>query len=176
VLAVDVLELEQPVYDQYRIPDLFPDARTARPVRYLVDPRRGRLVERREHEYRRLCDFPAVDPRRASGDYRELWVLGISASDEPGRKFFDELAHLSWEEGVGGVFRSPAGRYLCGEPVFIPDPASDGGVLLCQELDVTGPAAAFLLFDAHAVAASPIARLRLRRPVHLGFHACFVPG
>ncbi|MEZ5333311.1 MAG: carotenoid oxygenase family protein [Thermoanaerobaculia bacterium] len=173
-LAVDVLELDRPVYDQYMVPDLFPDARTAQPVRYLVDVSSGRLLERREHPYRRMCDFPGIDPRRAATEYDEFWVLGIAASEEPGRKFFDELAHLSWNTGVDDVYRPPRGRYLGGEPVFIPDPGSErGGAILCQELDTVGPSGSFLLFDAHDVAGGPVARLRLRRPVHLGFHACF---
>ena len=46
LLVVDVLEMDRPVYDQYEVPDLFPDARTAQPVRYVVHPGERRLVAR----------------------------------------------------------------------------------------------------------------------------------
>lgn len=178
-LAVDVVELDRPVYDQYQeVPDLFMDVAPGRPVRFLLDLEEGRVVEKREIDYDRAPDFPAIDPRLAGRPYDDFWMLGISATGQPGRKFFDQLAHLSWREGrPKGIYSSPPGVHLGGEPAFAPDPArEEGGFVFCQELD-TRPAdtgtGAFLIFDAFDVARGPIARLRLRAPIHLGFHAVF---
>jgi carotenoid cleavage dioxygenase-like enzyme len=39
--------------------------------------------------------------------------------------------------------------------------------------DADKVASSFALFDAMRVAQGPIALLRLKEPIHLGFHACF---
>ncbi len=176
-LVVDVIELDEPVYDQYDVPGLFTDVRRARPVRYVVDPEAGELLERVALDHHLMCDFPGIDPRYSTHEYRDFWVLAISATEAPGRKFFDRLVHLDWARGEVGHYQSPPTRYLGGEPVFVGDPdATDRGVILCQEFDAESRVSSFLVFDAFDVVAGPVARLRLRTPVHLGFHACFAPS
>ncbi len=177
LLMVDVVELEQPVYDQYSVPDLFPDVRRAQPVRYVVDMEAGKAVGKIGLEYRSMCDFPHIDPRLAMRDYRDFWLLGISASERPGRKFFDQLVHCDWLRGrPAGIYQAPPRRYLCGEPVFIPDPAAERrGAVICQEFDVESRRSAFLIFDAFDVSSGPRATLHLESPIRLGFHAVFEP-
>ena len=134
-LVVDLLELDRPVYDQYRLPDLFEDVAEGRPVRLVVDLARGALVERREIAYRRAPDFAAIDPRRAGRPYEDFWMLGISATGRPGRKFFDQLVHARWN-GPLDIWQSPPGVYLAGEPAFAADPDSpEGGAVVCPLFD-----------------------------------------
>ncbi|HEX2225353.1 MAG TPA: carotenoid oxygenase family protein [Thermoanaerobaculia bacterium] len=175
-LVVDVVELDRPVYDQYEVvPDLFTDVSPGRPVRLVLDLQAGRVVERREMAYDRAPDFPAVDPRLAHQPCDELWILGISATGRPGRKFFDQLAHLDWRRPeAADVYTSPPGRYLGGEPAFVP--GGEHGAVICQEFDAVRGESAFLVFDAADVVRGPLARLRLASPVHLGFHAFFAPA
>lgn len=177
-LVVDVIELEEPVYDDYReMPDLFVDVEPGQPVRRVIDLGRGAVVDERRIDYRRACDFPAVAAARTGLPYDELWMLGIGATGRPGRKFFDELVHARWSTGSAETWRAPAGRYLGGEPVHVPDPSgSDRGVILCQELEPADRRAAFVLFDAQAVGAGPVARIPLRHPVPPLFHACWHPA
>jgi carotenoid cleavage dioxygenase-like enzyme len=177
LLTVDVLELERPIYDQYRVvPDLFTDVCEGRPVRFVVRPATGELVERRELAYALAPDFPSLDPRRAARAYEEFWMLGISAAGRPGRKFFDQLVHAGWG-GALDVYQPPPFHYLGGEPVFVPDPERDGGgAIICQLFDARRERSAFAVFDASDVAAGPLATLPLEGPIHLGFHASFVPG
>jgi carotenoid cleavage dioxygenase-like enzyme len=115
-LVVDLLEFERPLYDQYQIlPDLFTEVDQGRPVRILIDLRRGEVVGGRALDYRRAPDFPAIDPRRAGRQYREFWSLGISAAGRSGRKFFDQLAHADWEgPAVRDVYQAPPRHYLGG--------------------------------------------------------------
>lgn len=176
LLVVDVVELDRPVYDQYQVvPDLFTEVRRAQPVRYRVDLGRGEVVSRAGLDYRHMADFPSVDPRLAGGPCDDFWMLGIAHTEKAGRKFFDELVHLRWSAGgPAGVWRAPAGHYLGGEPVFIPDPDDErGGTVVCQSFDAAQQHSAFLLFDAFDVAAGPVATLHLESPVHLGFHTSF---
>ncbi len=185
-LVVDVIELERPVYDQYGVPDhLFEDVRHARPVRFVLDPRAGELVERRELGHDLMCDFPHIDPRRLEQPYDDFWVLALSHTAKPGRKFFDRLVHLSWKDtpklkssgGAAGFWQAPPKCYLGGEPTFLPHPEkTDEGLILIQEFAAETGTGAFLLFDAFDVAAGPVARLPLPKPVRLGFHACFEPA
>ena len=186
LLIVDVIELERPVYDQYDVPDLFTEVRRAQPKRYVVDPspRRGangtyvgKVVEERSLDYRKMCDFPAIDPRRAARTYRDFWVLGISATEHPGRKFFDQVVHCDWQTGKTEVYRAPAHCYFGGEPIFLGDPQDERrGSVICQQFDAEHESMDFLLFDAFDVARGPVAVLPLREPIHLGFHASFHPA
>lgn len=175
-LIVDFLELERPIYDQYQvIPDLFTTIDPGRPVRLVVDVAAGKVVARRELGYEWAPDFPAIDPRRWGRRYDDFWLLGISATGQPGRKFYDELVHLSWA-GEGGyeTYRVPKGQYLGGEPIFLGDPASsEHGVVICQLIDAESQKGWFLLFDAFEVAKGPIAKLPLRRAIPPCFHASF---
>ena len=176
-LFVDVLEMDRPVYDQYLLPDrLFEDVRRARPVRYRIDASARRLEERTVLDSSHMGDFPVVDPRKGQEDYGDFWYLGISATEEPGRKFFDELIHCSWRQRQAvATYRAPDRQYLCGEPVFMPYPGEDGGALICQCFDASSGSGSFLLFDAFSIGDGPMARLHLDRPIHLGFHSCFRP-
>lgn len=178
LLNVDLLELERPVYDQYQVlPDLFTEVCRGRPVRYSIGMPDGEPRARREIAYDLAPDFPSIDPRLSANPYGDFWMLGISATGRSGRKFFDELVHAEWGERVArDVFRAPAFQYLGGEPIFIPDEGDEqAGVVICQLFDAREDESSFLVFDAFDVASGPVARLRLHSPVHLGFHASFLP-
>ncbi len=175
-LTVDLIEMNEPVYDQYTVPNLFPDVRPARPMRYLIDVEGARLVDAETLQYDRMCDFPHIDPRRAGRGYNRFWVLGISSSARPGRKFFDELVCLDWNTGgVAGRWRAEKHCYLGNEPVFIPDPQHENdGVVLVQRYDARADTSTFLVFDANDVGAGPIATLPAGSAIPPLFHATFV--
>ena len=176
-LTVDVVELDRPIYDQYEvIPDLFTEVAPGRPVRFEIDTVDWKLVGRRELPYDRAPDFPNHAPERSGAPYRHFWMLGISATGQAGRKFFDELVHLDWDsaEEPVKVFRAPEGTFLGCEPVFIQseeDP--EAGWVLVKGYDPKTQRDTFLLFDAFDVASGPKVRLPLRDPLPPGFHACF---
>ncbi len=176
-LFVDVLELDRPVYDQYLLKEkLFEDVRRAQPIRYRLDVDASRLLERIPLDHHRMGDFPVIDPRKKTEDYEDFWFLGISKTEEPGRKFFDEVVHCSWRRGGAiATYQAPPYHYLCGEPVFLPYPGESTGALICQCFDAKNRKGSFLLFDAHNIGSGPIAKLPLKRPMHLGFHTCFQP-
>jgi all-trans-8'-apo-beta-carotenal 15,15'-oxygenase len=175
-LTVDLLELERPIYDQYQtLPDLFTNVCEGLPVRYVVRPARGKLVSKREIEYKLAPDFPSINPLDAARAYEDFWMLGISSTGRRGRKFFDQLVHARWGGGAHDVYQAQPFSYLGGEPVFIAAPDDErGGVIICQMFDAKAVESAFAIFDAFDVAAGPVARLHLRAPIHLGFHASFL--
>ena len=180
-LIVDVLELDEPVYTQYQpIPYLFATVKGCRPVRFIIDRESQRVEERLAMGYEHTPDFPSIHPNLAGREYNDFWMLGISAAASHGPKFFDELAHGSWTAGgVSDTYRAMPGRYLGGEPVFVPNPspgaAADDGVIIVQHLIPESLSAEFLLFEAASVAKGPLARLPLRHRIHPGFHASFQP-
>jgi carotenoid cleavage dioxygenase-like enzyme len=175
-LVVDLVELDRPVYDQYEVlPDLFTAVAPGRPVRYEVDVERGAIVARRDLPYDRAPDFPSLDTRRALRGYRHLWLLGIAATGRPGRKFFDQLVHLDWQEPERiDLWTAPPACYLAGQPVLAGDPGEDeAGTLLCPLFDAERLVSSVLLFDARRVAAGPFATVRLPQAVPPLFHACW---
>ncbi len=175
-LTVDILELESPVYPEYQpVPELFQTAPRCRPVRYVVDLEKRRLLDRSAMSYDLCSDFPAIDTRLLARKYNDFWMLGISASGSPGPKFFDHVAHGSWAEGaVGDLYQLPPGEYLGGEPVFVGNPKEPHeGVVIVQHLNALTDEAAFLLFDAFELRKGPIARLPLRQRLHASFHSSF---
>ena len=166
-LVVDLLELDRPVYDEYRVPNLFVDVAAGRPVRRVIDLAGGSLVESREIPYQRAPDFAAIDPRRYGLPYEDFWMLGISRTGRRGRKFFDELVHARWN-GPLDVWHAPPGVYLAGEPAF-----AEGGAILCPLYDAVKDQSAFAIFDAGDVARGPLATLHVEAPIHLAFHGVF---
>jgi all-trans-8'-apo-beta-carotenal 15,15'-oxygenase len=177
LLTVDILELEAPVYGEYQpIPDLFATVRPGRPVRYRIALDSQQVIERIVMDYDRTPDFPSIDPALASGPYDEFWMLGISASGQPGRKFFDQLARGSWS-GVAAsdIYQVPRGEYLAGEPVYAKAGAHGEAVVMVEHIDTKTDQAAFLLFDPESLKSGPMARLPLRHRIHPGFHASFFP-
>ena len=184
-LVVDVLELEEPVYKDYQpMPHLFAEVAPAHPVRLVIDVARGELAGREELPYRLAADFPSHDPRLTGRPYRRFWMLAVSATGAPGRKFLDQLVAVDWERGgVTGVYQAPPRRYLGGEPVFVGDAAAAGaagddrpGVVIVQEIDTASGRADFLLFDAADVSRGPLARLPLPAPIPPAFHASWAPA
>ncbi len=175
-VTVDLFELDRPVYDQYQpLPDLFADAPAGRPRRFVIDLDRQEIVENKVLDYPLCADFPAIDPRLSHRPYDDFWMLGISKTGRAGRKFFDRLERLSWS-GAASHWQAPEGTYLGGEPVFVPDLATDGaGCVLCQAFDALRGKGEFLLFEAHRVENGPCARLSLDHPIPLGFHASYYP-
>ena len=58
-LTVDVLELDQPIYDQYQqVPDLFTDVCEIQPVRFVIDVKNSELIKTEQIHYHRAPDFP----------------------------------------------------------------------------------------------------------------------
>jgi all-trans-8'-apo-beta-carotenal 15,15'-oxygenase len=174
-LYVDVIELERPIYDQYRqVPNLFTEICEGWPMRFVVDLKTHELIETAEVQYRLAPDFPSIDPSRATRAYEDFWMLGISQTGKPGRKFFDQLIHARWPGRCAcDVYKMQAHQYLGSEPGFINNPAGAGAVI-CHLYDAENSSSAFALFDATHVAQGPVALLRLKEPVHLGFHGSFV--
>jgi all-trans-8'-apo-beta-carotenal 15,15'-oxygenase len=177
-LIVDVIELDRPVYDQYQpLPQLFTNVSAGGPVRLTFDLETKKLVSRCELDYRRAPDFPSVNPALAALPYAEFWMLGVSNTGHRGRKFFDELVHVRWDQSQPAcVFRAEPGCYLGGEPIFLGSPDITDGAVICQQFNANREESSFLIFNARAVENGPIATLRLKDPIHLGFHASFVPA
>lgn len=174
-LNVDVLELERPIYDQYRqIPDLFSDICEGWPIRFVVDLKTNELIETAELPYRLAPDFPSIDASLLTQSYDEFWMLGISQTGRVGRKFFDQLVHAKWPGRCAcDIYKTPGRHYLGSEPIFINN-TEGSGVVICHLFDAENNSSRFALFDATRVDRGPIALLRLKEPIHLGFHASFM--
>lgn len=175
-LVVDMLELDRPVYDQYQIiPDLFTDVSEGYPARLVIDLEKKEIESRTELPYRLSPDFASIRPDRWMKSAPDFWMLGISATGKPGRKFFDQLVHGNFDRSaVDDIYQAPPNTYLGGEPVFLPNPANPAeGVVICQIIDGEKQETSFGLFDPYRVAAGPMAVLRQQAPVAPCFHSTY---
>jgi all-trans-8'-apo-beta-carotenal 15,15'-oxygenase len=177
-LVVDVVEYERPIYDQYQVvPSLFTDVPRAIPLRLTLDPNARKVLDRQTLQYDCAPDFPAHDLDLTGRRYEDFWMLGIGATGQPGRKFFNQIARLSWDTGEVDVWQAPHAHYLGGEPVFVRDPnRARHGVVICQHFDATRSVSEFLVFDAARPSVGPLATIAAPEPVPLLFHSSFVPG
>jgi len=174
-LHVDVLELERPIYDQYRqVPNLFTEVCEGWPTRFVIDLNTHELIDTAVAHYRLAPDFPTINSSLITRPYEDFWMLGISGTGKHGRKFFDQLVHVRWPGKCAcDVYEAPARQYFGSEPILINEP--DGpGVVICHLFDAENSSSTFALFDAMYVEHGPKALLRLKQPVHLGFHASFL--
>jgi hypothetical protein len=122
-LVVDLVEYERPLYPEYQVvPDLFTDTFRGHPVRLVVDPAAGVIVDRRDLAYDCSPDFPAHALEVTGHPYRDFWMLGISAAGRPGRKFFDQLVRVDWDTECVDVYQAPPRHYLGGEPPVMLEP------------------------------------------------------
>jgi carotenoid cleavage dioxygenase-like enzyme len=176
-LVVDLVEYERPLYPEYQVvPDLFTDTFRGHPVRLVVDPAAGVIVDRRDLAYDCSPDFPAHALEVTGHPYRDFWMLGISAAGRPGRKFFDQLVRVDWDTECVDVYQAPPRHYLGGEPPVMLEPDRAGsGTIVCQSFDAEQTSASFVAFDAFDVAAGPVARVPLPAPLPLLFHSTFRP-
>lgn len=173
-LVVDFLEFDSPIYPEYQpVPDLFQSVASGGPVRLTIDLDKKEIADRRQLDPVYAPDFPAIDPGQAMQAYEDYWMLGISHAGKPGRKFFDQLIHGSWNGRSADIYQARPMCYLGGEPVVICAPDSNEAVVLCQEYDASERTSSFLLFDARNVKPGPIAKIAVGQPLYLGFHAIF---
>ncbi|HSE19888.1 MAG TPA: carotenoid oxygenase family protein [Pyrinomonadaceae bacterium] len=178
-LTIDVVEMDHPIYDQYKvIPNLFTDICEAQPRRFVIDVASEELKNTARIDYLLAPDFPSIAQNRFTQPYQDFWMLGISATGRKGRKFFDQLAHANWACAKAcDIYHAPPLHYLGGEPIFIGNPHDEKeGAVICQIFDAQRITSAFAIFDACSVAQGPLAYLRLKEPVHLAFHASFDPA
>ena len=174
-LVVDVIDYDRPLYPEYTpLPDLFQDVSKGRPVRYVVDLRQPSVVERIELDYDCAPDFPSVSVKDSCREYSEFYCLGISEQGRPGRKFFDQLARISWADGSVDSWQAPRGEYVGGEPVCIRGPGAESAIIV-ESFQPGSDANGFLIFDGRQVGSGPIARIGLRSRISPGFHASFHP-
>ena len=146
-------------------------------MRYRVDLASRTLVDRTTLPYDRTPDFPAIDVRLLGRPYSDSWMLGISHAGVDGRKFFDQVARVSWADpGAADIYQCQSCEYFGGEPVVAHNPRNDtDAVVIVQLLDARAREAAIVLFDAYDIRRGPIARLPLGQLIHPGFHASFAP-
>ena len=104
-------------------------------------------------------------------------MLNLSKTGEPGRKYFDELAHGNFStRTVSDTFRLPDRFYFGSEPTFVPDPNNAAaGLILLKRFDAERERDAYLLFDAYSVATGPVAVLHCEEATPPCFHGSYYP-
>ncbi|HEX7669079.1 MAG TPA: carotenoid oxygenase family protein, partial [Polyangiaceae bacterium] len=170
------------VLEACRYPELWldgPDGFDAFPHlhRYTIDSVKG--TAKLEQLDDRLTEFPQIDRRRMSRDYRygySLWLDDPNGQDHP--------------NGVGGIVKwdrktdsSVVHAILPGvqpdEAFFVASPASDAedaGWLMTYVYDRRTDRSSLYIIDARDMTAPPIAKIKLPFRVPFGFHGVWVPA
>lgn len=175
-VTVDLLEMDRPIYTDYRLDSLLARVPPTQPVRLTVDLERGH-VERRTTPCPLHLDFPAIDRARFGERTGNSWMLGISTTGREHNKTYDSLLRTDWEGNACEVlWTAPAGGFFGGEPAFIRNPDRPrAGVVLCPYHQPSEGLWGFGLWDGYEPG-PPLARLLLDQgPIHLSFHSTFLP-
>ncbi|MDD9874967.1 MAG: carotenoid oxygenase family protein, partial [Gammaproteobacteria bacterium] len=120
-------------------------------------------------------EFPVIAPGLAGQRNRHVWHLASAA----GEVFFRQVARRNMLGEVVDSFDYGPG-VLAEEHVFVPRQHRDGHqspvCLLAPALDWAREATALHLFDAHNLAAGPLAVAQLEYALPLGLHGWFSPA
>ena len=121
-------------------------------------------------------EFPRFDERFTGLAYRHGWFAGNT--ERPGAFGFDTIAHIDHATGKRATYDFALGD-AAGEPIFIPRsadaPEGDGWVISVVYRG-NEDRSDFLVFDAQAIPAGPIAVAKLPRRVPFGFHGNWRPA
>jgi carotenoid cleavage dioxygenase len=121
-------------------------------------------------------EFPRFDERHAGLAYRHGWFAANHGKPDGLR--FDSVAHLDLTTGKREVYEFGPGD-APGEPIFIPrsaDAAEGDGWVVAVVYRAAEDVSDFVVFDAQAIAAGPIASAKLPRRVPFGFHGNWRQG
>jgi carotenoid cleavage dioxygenase-like enzyme len=143
----------------------------ARLVRWTFDLADNTNTIKREALDDLAGEFPRFDERRAGLAYRHGWFAGITRKGVSDIRF-DTVSHIDLASGRRTDHVYDAGDSP-GEPVFVPrsaDAPEGDGWLVAVVYRGESDRSDFVVYDAQAVAAGPIATARLPRRVPFGFH------
>jgi all-trans-8'-apo-beta-carotenal 15,15'-oxygenase len=123
----------------------------------------------------RCVEFPTLHPDQVGRAHRYLY---IGAAHVPtGNAPLQALVKLDNHTGDTEVW-SAAPRGFMGEPLFVPRPQAteeDEGWVLVLMYNAERRCSDLVILDAQAIAAGPVARLKLPHHVPYGLHGSFVP-
>jgi len=155
--------------------------RAPRLYEYTLDPATKKAVGRKMSDV--CCEFPVVHPALACYPTRYVWAAKIlidkaADSDMGGIAKFD-LTTPEGKDACIGQIDYPRGC-LGGEAVFVPrnpkagGAAEDDGWLLVYVYHPAEDTSKLHVYDAHTMAAEPVAVVGLPQRVPYGFHGTFV--
>ena len=144
----------------------------AHPHRWRFNLRTGQTTEERLDD--RILEFGMIDNRVAGRPYRHAYAV----SAKPGWFLFDGIHKLDVHTGAVESYQLHDGVYASEAP-FAPrldSAAEDDGYLLTFTTDMNSDASYCLILDAQAIAAGPVARIRLPERISSGTHSCWAPA
>jgi carotenoid cleavage dioxygenase-like enzyme len=139
-------------------------------VRWTIDSVSSSVTETRLDE--RAVEFPRIDERLTGSAHRFIYTVGVGATGE-GRT---EIRKYDVVSGTSDAHDFGPGR-TPGEAVFVPaasGTAEDAGYLMCYVYDAARDRSDYVVLDANAIAAPPLATIALPARVPLGFHGNWI--
>ncbi|MDE0703468.1 MAG: 9-cis-epoxycarotenoid dioxygenase [Rhodospirillaceae bacterium] len=143
------------------------------PVEWRMNLKTGGIAERQLDD--RLGEFPAVNLDWVGRKGRHSYHVSLEGSDT---LLFDGLLKYDLETGACVEHRFAPGVYGS-EPVFAPRPGAaeeDDGYVVTFTVDRADGRSEAQVFDARALDAGPVARVRIPQRVPFGFHATWGRG
>lgn len=139
-------------------------------TRLRIDRRRATATRETVHE--NGCEFPQLDPRRATREHRYSYVAEASRTGgEP-----DSIVTIDHRSGRSGRYTVDDGATVC-EPLFAADPDADGaegqGWLLSLEHVPALRRSRLLVLPADDPGRGPVATATLEHHVPMTFHGAF---
>ena len=144
--------------------------------RWAVDPMTGR-VDRRVIDAT-AQEFPRIDERRFGQQHRYVYAVSVPADGNTQLAGATQIYKHDLATGERRVHEFGAGR-IPGEFVFVPagpEAGEDEGWLLGLVIDTAGDTTDFIVLDARAFEAPPVAAVHLGHRIPPGFHGNWFPA
>ena len=169
-VALDVI-----AYDRMFAGDnLAPDEQPRGLERWTIDPAAGTVAQRTIDPAPQ--ELPTIDARRTGLPYRYAYALGLPRRLTETLVGEAPLLKHDLETGVGDRHDFGPGR-IAGEFVFVPrarHAEEDDGWLMGFVIEAGGHGAALEILDARAIAAPPVATIRIPHLIPPGIHGAWL--
>jgi len=120
------------------------------------------------------CEFPQLDPRRATGAHRFTYLA--SASEPDGNP--NSITTIDHHTGAADRYVADGDATVC-EPLFAPDPDADAegrGWLLSVEHQPAQRRSRLIVLAAERPGAGPVAAAHLEHHIPMTFHGAYLPA
>lgn len=142
-------------------------------TRFELDPRTGKATQAAVS--RTPCELPTIDPREVSREHTQVFAIAgpeLAEGDTHVAPFFSRI--VRFDRATGRETVRDLGRALVGEPVLVPGPSGEEGLVLTVVFEGRREKSALYVLAEKSL--ETVAVCELPHGLPAGFHGTWVPA